>query len=98
MKSELQYGEEVKIPRELFVSESAKQGKRLISSKYIGENGSGIIVDCRFVPAFDTKNADSFHYKVMINWASIWCGHHKVFRADGTPVRARRYPYLPQCI
>lgn len=87
-KSDLIYGEQVKIPNKLFVSSEAH--KRLISANYVGENDNGIMIDCVFKPAVNTMTPETFHYRMFINWASISCGDVHVLRMDGEMVRAKR--------
>lgn len=90
LKSGLILGEEIRIPISLFTTSIDTIEERLKSVNYVGETDSGIMLDCRFQPGVATKNPDSWHYRMMINWATIWCGQLKLYRKDGTMIRARR--------
>lgn len=96
-KSNLIFGEELKIPKALFI-EPDKAIKRLESVNYVGENKFGIMIDCVFRSSFATSSPKGFHYRMMINWASIWCGHIKIHRKDGEQVFARRKKGEPVAI
>ena len=93
-KSNLKVGESVKIPIELFI-EPIKAVPRLIVTTYIGETDNGIMVDCSFQPGIHTNDKSKWHYKVFIDWASIWCGHVRVMRTNGELIKARRAKGLP---
>ena len=93
-KSNLNVGETVKIPIELFI-EPTKAEKRLVSTTYIGETDKGLIMDCSFMPGIHTNDKSKWHYKLFIDWASIWCGHVKVMRTNGEMLKARREKGLP---
>lgn len=88
-KSNLNIGDELTISRSLFI-EPQKAKKRLVAVYYIGETENGIMVDCSFRPPVKTDNPELYHYKMMINWSSIYCGHVIVLGPDGTMVRTRR--------
>ena len=93
-RSNLTVGELITIPSELFI-EPSKAEKRLLSATYIGETDAGLMVECSFIPGVRTSDTSKWHYKLFINWPSIWCGHVKVMRVNGEMVRARRMPGLP---
>ena len=80
-KSDLQMGEELNLPNDLFFTK-----ERLIKSKYIGETDNGIIADCEFLPVFESDQI--YCYKVFISWASIYCGALTVTSGNRT-IRAR---------
>lgn len=88
-KSNLNLGDELAISSSLFI-EPQKAKQRLIAVYYIGETEHGILVDCSFRPSIGTNNPAQYHYKMMINWSSIYCGHVTVLGPDGTMVRTRR--------
>ena len=89
LSSDLVIGEELRIPVSLFVSgESAAE--RLISAKFVGETPSGIMIECNFRPGVLASEPDKWRYRMMINWATIWCGQRKIYRSNGTTVRANR--------
>ena len=96
-KSNLVYGEELKVPVSIFV-EPEKAGKRLVSANYVGENDAGIMIDFVFRPATNSIAPESFHYRRMVNWASIWAGHVKISRKDGEQIFAKREKGLPVAI
>lgn len=89
VRSDLVVGETLKVPSELFV-EPYKAQKNLISATYVGENNSGIFIDFKFNPGVCTTEPKTWHYRLMIPWASIWCGHTKICRTNGEQVRAYR--------
>ena len=82
-KSDLQIGEELKLPDDLFVMGS----KHLIRARYIGETEKGILAECEFVPSPLSEEIN--HYRIFINWSSIWCGAIKV-SSGNCPIRARK--------
>lgn len=85
-KSKLHYGERIKIPDTVFVQD----GKRCTDAYYIGETDSGIILQVNFMPGWDTQEP-TWNYKYFVNWASIWCGHIKLFsKESGEEIRAKR--------
>ena len=88
-RSDLVVGETLMTPPELYI-EPNKAPKRLESATYVGENESGIFIDFKFKPSIRALNPDSYHYRMMINWASIWSGQVKVYRTNGEPVKAYR--------
>lgn len=88
-RSNLVVGELLVIPKSLFI-EPEKAINRLLNVTYVGETDAGILVDCSFKPGVHTNNPDKWHYKMLINWASIWAGHVKVLRTNGEQVHARR--------
>ena len=88
-KSNLEYGEELRIPDSLMISTEAK----LISAVFVGETDSGVMIDCTFRPSFRATGIP--HYRMMINWASMWCGHVKLFRKNGEQIFARRVKGSP---
>lgn len=96
-KSNLVYGESVRIPKELFIT-AENAVKRLLSASYIGETDTGIMIDCVFKPSIRAIAPEHFHYKVFITWASIWDGSVKVYRSDGEQVHAYRQKGLPLAI
>ena len=92
--SNLTIGTRVRVPEDLFV-EPTKAVERLISATYIGESNSGILLDCRFQPAFNTIDPNANHYRMMISWASLWCGYVRIYTEDGHLIRAYRQPGMP---
>jgi len=88
-KSGLVYGEKLRVPSLLFV-EGIRAQDRLQGAYYIGESETGIYIDCVFTPGVCTMDTSSWHYRMMIPWASIWCGHIKLYRDDDSMVNARR--------
>lgn len=93
-KSGIAIGTEVRLPASMFI-EPSKAPQRLISATIYGENESGLIVDCKFIPSFQTINPNASHYKMFLTWASIWCGHIKVYTEDGEMIRAYREEGCP---
>lgn len=93
-KSRLTAGTRLRIPDSLFV-EPTKAVERLISVTFVGENNAGIMVDCVFKPNWGNTVSRLNHYRIMINWASIWCGHIKVYTEDGEMLRAHREVGMP---
>ena len=87
-------GEEVRIPATMFIT-GLSATERLISTKYIGEVDTGIMVECKFKPSCRTNNPEGYCYRMMIPWASIWCGHVKIYREDDTQIMAKRMPGRP---
>lgn len=92
--SRLTVGTRVRIPRDLFI-EPTKAVDRLISATFIGEYDAGILLDCRFQSSFNAINPNANHYRMMINWASIWCGHVRIYTEDGQQIKAYRQPGVP---
>lgn len=88
-RSDLKIGEEIRIPSSLFIT-GTQAVERLISVTYIGEVDTGILVDCKFKASIKNIISDSTHYRMMIPWASIYCGHVSVYRDDSTSIVARR--------
>lgn len=87
VKSELQIGERVRVPDEIFiVGEKARE--RLLATEYVGETAAGLIFRSYFRPGWGEKEPRS--YRFFINWATLYCGKVKIYRKDGTTVRARR--------
>lgn len=80
-KSNLQIGEEINLPNELFFTK-----ERLVRSRYIGETESGIVIECEFLPVFESEQ--TYYYKVFISWTSIYCGAMVVNSGNRT-IRAR---------
>lgn len=80
-KSDLQMGEELNLPNELFFTK-----ERLIRSRYIGETDSGIVAECEFLPVFESDQ--DYCYRVFISWASIYCGA-KVVTSGNRTIRAK---------
>ena len=93
-RSGLTIGTPLTIPVDLFI-EPTKALDRLESVTYVGENSAGIMVDCKFLPAFNTINPEGSHYRMFLNWASIWCGQLHVLKEDGTMLRAEREDGVP---
>lgn len=85
-RSTLSYGDEVKLPETVFIS----HGKRLLSSRYIGETAAGLLIELKFLPPFLSEEAENYHFRIFLNWASIFCGALKVSDAMGTPIKAVR--------
>jgi len=92
--SRLTIGEELRIPSALFI-EPDKAINRLVSTKYVGESDSGILVECAFKSGTSPNISRIHQYKIFINWASIWCGQVKVYTESGQPVRAYREQGMP---
>jgi len=84
-KSDLVIGEKLRVPSSLFV-EGEKAAQRLRYVEYIGETNTGMWIDCHFEPSLNVPE-DKAHYKIMINWASIYCGHVNIYRENGSAVR-----------
>ena len=80
-KSNLQIGEEINLPNNLFFTK-----ERLVRSRYIGETENGIVIECEFLPVFESEQ--TYYYKVFISWASIYCGAMVVTSGNRT-IRAR---------
>lgn len=93
-RSGMTVGEEVRIPATMFIT-GLSATERLISTKYVGDVDTGIMIDCKFKPAPITTNPESYGYRIMIPWASIWCGQVHVYREDDSEVVARRMPGRP---
>ena len=95
-KSGLKVGTPLIIPSSLFI-EPTKAVDRLESVTYVGENEAGIMIDCKFKPAFNTINPKASHYRMFLNWASIWSGicGISVLLEDGTMLRAEREDGVP---
>lgn len=93
-RSNLEIGEHIKVSSDIFI-EPSKAVDRLIGTFYVGETEAGIIIDCSFRPAFGTKTSQTYDYKRMINWSSIWSGDIKVYDERGSLVVAKRQKGLP---
>lgn len=91
-RSNLRAGEELRISPSLFIGGNLAY-ERIESITYLGESETGILVDCTFKPSI--KKMKSPHYKLFINWASIWSGHVKVYSGDGSLIVAKRMPGQP---
>jgi len=91
-RSNLRAGEELRISTSLFIGGDSVY-ERIESITYLGESDTGILVDCTFKPSI--RKMKSPHYKLFINWASIWCGHIKVYSGDGSLIVAKRKPGQP---
>lgn len=88
-RSGLKVGEEIRIPTDLFVT--GKQAlERLVSATYIGEVSAGLLVSCKFKPGLRNTISNEVGYRIMIPWASIYCGQVKVYRDDSTSIIAKR--------
>ena len=85
--STLSYGDEVKLPDSIFIGGNSK---RLLSSRYIGETAAGLLIELTFLPPILSEEAENYHFKIFLNWASIFCGALKVSDAMGTPIKAVR--------
>lgn len=92
-RSDLVYGEQVKIPRTLFASSEPN----LVSTNYIGETDTGVIIYCTFKPSIKTVSECS-NYKIFISWSSIWCGQIKLLRQNGDQIFAKRQDGMPVAI
>lgn len=86
-RSTLSYGDEVKLPDSIFVGGNSK---RLLSSQYIGETAAGLLIELTFLPPILSEEAENYHFKIFLNWASIFCGALKVSDSMGAPIRAVR--------
>lgn len=86
-RSTLSYGDEVKLPDSIFIGGNSK---RLLSSRYIGETVAGLLIELTFLPPFLSEEAENYHFKIFLNWASIFCGALKVSDSMGAPIRAVR--------
>jgi hypothetical protein len=86
--SKLFKGEEVYLPDDLFQTNEAKE--RIVKSVYIGENECGLWFECEFQKGFATQYPQWWKYKIMIPWASIYCGNVKVRQLSGKEIRAER--------
>ena len=89
INSGLEVGTELKMDKNLF-QEPRDAVKRIVSCTYVGETPSGIIVDCKFKPAVGSKEPESYHYKININWANIYCGDVKICLKNGSRIVAKR--------
>ena len=85
-RSNLQPGDTVKLPDSVFIT----NGKRLISSRYVSETAAGLLIELKFLPPFLSEEAENYHFRIFLNWASIFCGALKVSDAMGTPIKAVR--------
>ena len=85
-RSNLKVGDEVRISSALLVAGDIA-AEKLVRTTYIGESSTGLLLDCEFVK--------EQHYKMFIDWASIWCAHVNVYRNDSTRIDARRLPGRP---
>lgn len=85
-RSNLQPGDTVKLPESVFITD----GKRLLSSRYIGETAAGLLIELTFLPPILSEEAENYHFKIFLNWASIFCGALKVSDSMGAPIRAVR--------
>lgn len=90
--SNLRVGEELRISTSLFIGGESVY-ERIESITYLGESSTGILVDCTFKPS--VKNMKSPHYRLFINWASIWSGQVKIYSGDGSQVIAKRMKGQP---
>lgn len=88
-KSSLQIGDEVKVPTEFFETRELGQ-KRLLLSRHIGETAAGLLIELTFLPPILSEEAENYHFKIFLNWASIFCGALKVSDSMGAPIRAVR--------
>lgn len=86
-RSTLSYGDEVKLPDSIFIGGNSK---RLLSSWYIGETAAGLLIELTFLPPILSEEAENYHFKIFLNWASIFCGALKVSDSMGAPIRAVR--------
>ena len=86
LPSDLMKDELLQIPKELFI-EPSKAIQNLLYTKYIGETDAGIMVECGFRPS--VGQTEPATYRMFLNWASIFCGHIKVYRQDGSLLRAK---------
>ena len=86
-RSGLTMGEKLIIPSRLFI-EPTKAVDRLISTTYVGETDAGLMVECTFIPP--VGHTKPSHYRMMLNWASIYCGAVHVQKEDGSTIYARR--------
>lgn len=85
-KSNLKVGDEVRISSALLIAGDIA-AEKLVRTTYIGESSTGLLLDLEFVK--------EQHYKMFINWASIWCGQVKVYRDYSTLIEAKRLPGRP---
>lgn len=85
-RSNLKAGDEVRISSSLLVAGDIA-AEKLVSTTYLGESSTGLLLDCEF--------AKHQHYKMFISWASMWCGNTKIYRADSTLIEAKRLPGRP---
>ena len=85
-RSNLQPGDTVKLPESVFITD----GKRLISSRYVSETAAGLLIELTFLPPILSEEAENYHFKIFLNWASIFCGALKVSDSMGAPIRAVR--------
>lgn len=86
-RSTLSYGDEVKLPDSIFIGGNSK---RLLSSRYISETAAGLLIELTFLPPILSEEAENYHFKIFLNWASIFCGALKVSDLMGAPIRAVR--------
>lgn len=86
-RSTLSYGDEVKLPDSIFIGGNSK---RLLLSRYIGETAAGLLIELTFLPPILSEEAENYHFKIFLNWASIFCGALKVSDSMGAPIRAVR--------
>lgn len=93
-RSRIPIGTRVRIPDSLFV-EPTKAKERLVSATIVGETDSGLIIDCVFRPGILSTNKEGNHYKITLNWASIWCGQLRVYFENGEMLRAYREVGMP---
>ena len=85
-RSNLKYGDEVKLPDSVFVC----SGKRLLSSRYIGETTAGLLIELSFLPPYESEEIDSYIFRTFINWPSIYCGALKLYDGQGKEIKAVR--------
>ena len=88
-KSGLEVGTKVKISKNL-LQEPEKAKGRIISCEYIGEDRSGILLDCKFKPAWGTEEPESYHYRLHVNWVDIWSNQVRVKLMNGSYIKAER--------
>ena len=90
--SNLKIGEDLRISPNLFIGGDSTI-ERLESITYLGETETGIMVKYTFKPSIKSNKSPS--YRMMITWASLWCGQVKIYAGDGTLVVAKRQKGQP---
>ena len=86
-KSKLHKGDRVKVPANLFVTNS---NSRLVRAEYEDETSQGILLKCMFEPGPCTTEPTWF-YRTFVSWASIFCGDIKLQTEKGESVIAERF-------
>ena len=78
-RSGLKVGEEVRLPERICTSiVSRLESSRLLSATYIGETSAGMLFELKFMPAFGTTEPEMWHYRVIVDFAAVYCGQVKI--------------------